>query len=82
VDRRDDGEAERRRKLELTGVWFGRFGAQERDWAGWGAPVGRGGALGALDRGWEAAWVAVDGGQGLQQRSGEELRSGRGNAVE
>jgi hypothetical protein len=33
--------------------------------------VGRGGALGALDQGWEAAWVAVDGEQALQRRSGE-----------
>jgi hypothetical protein len=44
--------------------------------------VGRGGALGALDRGWEAAWVAVDGGQRVRRRSGEELRSGRRNAME
>jgi hypothetical protein len=42
-------------ELELAGIWSGRFGARERDWAGWRAPVGRGGALGAVDRGWEAA---------------------------
>jgi hypothetical protein len=44
--------------------------------------VGHGDALGALDRGWEAAWVAIDGGHRVRRRSGEELRSGRGNAVE
>jgi hypothetical protein len=44
--------------------------------------MGRSGALGVVDRGWEAAWVAVDGGQRVRRRFGEELRSGRGNAVE
>jgi hypothetical protein len=44
--------------------------------------MGRDGALGAVDRGWEAAWVAVDGGQRVRWRSGEELCSGRGNAVD
>jgi hypothetical protein len=44
--------------------------------------VGRGGALTALHRGLEAAWVADDGGQGLRRRSGEGLRSRRENAVD
>jgi hypothetical protein len=33
--------------------------------------VGRGGTLGALDRGWEAVWVAIDGGQRVRWGSGE-----------
>jgi hypothetical protein len=40
------------------------------------------GATGALDRRWEVAWAADDGGQRLRRRSGEGLRSGKGNAVE
>jgi hypothetical protein len=39
-----------------------------------GSSVGGGNALGVLDRGWEAAWVAVDGEQ--------ELRAGKRNAGE
>jgi hypothetical protein len=39
--------------------------------------VGRGGALGALDRGWEAAAAAVDGEQKLRRRSGEVESSGK-----
>jgi hypothetical protein len=34
--------------------------------------VGCGGAIGALDRGWEAAEAADDGGQELRRSSGEE----------
>jgi hypothetical protein len=44
--------------------------------------VGHGGALGALDRGWEAAWAAVDGEQKLRRRSGEARWSGKEMAVE
>jgi hypothetical protein len=44
--------------------------------------VGRGGALGALGRGWEAAWVAVDGEQKLRRRSGEARWSGKEMTVE
>jgi hypothetical protein len=44
--------------------------------------VGRGGALGALDQGWQAAAAAVDGEQKLRRRSGEVECSGRGKAVE
>jgi hypothetical protein len=44
--------------------------------------VGHGGALGALDRGWETVWVAVDGGQKLQRRSGEARWSEKEMAVE
>jgi hypothetical protein len=39
--------------------------------------VGRGGALGALDRGWEAAEAAVDGEQELRRRFGEVESSGK-----
>jgi hypothetical protein len=35
-----------------------------------------------LDWGWEVAWLSVDGGQRVRRRSGKELHSGRGNAVE
>jgi hypothetical protein len=35
-----------------------------------------------LGRRWEAAWAADDGDQRLRRRSGEELRSGKRNAVE
>jgi hypothetical protein len=49
---------------------------------GGGAPVGCRGAAGVLDRDGEAAAAAVDGEQWLRRRSGEELRSGKGNAVE
>jgi hypothetical protein len=44
--------------------------------------VGRGGALGALDRGWEAAAVAIDGEQKLRRRSGEVWCSGEEMAAE
>jgi hypothetical protein len=44
--------------------------------------MGRGGALGALDQGWEAAAAAVDGEQKLRRRSGEVESSGRGKAVQ
>jgi hypothetical protein len=44
--------------------------------------VGRGSALGALDRGWEAAAVAVDGEQKLRRRSGEVWCFGEEMAVE
>jgi hypothetical protein len=44
--------------------------------------VGCSGALEALDRGWEPAAAAVDGEQELRRRFGEELRSGKRNAVE
>jgi hypothetical protein len=35
-----------------------------------------------LDHGWEAAWAADDDGQRLRRCFGEELRSGKRNAVE
>jgi hypothetical protein len=41
-----------------------------------------GGALGALDRGWEATWAADDGGQRLRRRSGEVWCSGEKMARE
>jgi hypothetical protein len=44
--------------------------------------VGRGSAVDALDRGPEVVGVAVDGGQGRRQRSGEGLSSGKKIAVE
>jgi hypothetical protein len=44
--------------------------------------VGRGGAAGALDRGWEAAEAAVDGKPGLRRGSGEVGCSGKGKGVE
>jgi hypothetical protein len=44
--------------------------------------VGRGGAAGALDRGWEAAEAAVDGKPGLRRGSGKVGCSGKGKAVE
>jgi hypothetical protein len=44
--------------------------------------VGRGGALGAVDRGWEAAWAAVDGEQKLRRTSGEARWSGKEMAME
>jgi hypothetical protein len=44
--------------------------------------VGHGGALGALDQGLEAVWVAVDCGRMLQRRSGEARWSGKEMAVE
>jgi hypothetical protein len=44
--------------------------------------VGDGDAICALNWRWEAAWVVVNDGQRVRRRSGEELRSGRGNAVE
>jgi hypothetical protein len=44
--------------------------------------VGRGGALGALDQGWEAAAAAVDGEQKLRRRSGEVESLGKEMAVE
>jgi hypothetical protein len=43
--------------------------------------VGRGGARGALDWGWEAAVAAVDGEQKLRRRSGEARWSGMEMAV-
>jgi hypothetical protein len=39
--------------------------------------VGCGGATGALNRGWEAAEVADDGGQELRRSSGEAWRAER-----
>jgi hypothetical protein len=44
--------------------------------------VGRSGALGALDRGWEAAATAVDGEPRLRRGSGEVESSGKRKAVE
>jgi hypothetical protein len=44
--------------------------------------VGHGGALGALDQGWEVAAAAVDGEQKLQRRSGEVESSGKEMVVE
>jgi hypothetical protein len=44
--------------------------------------VGHCGALAALDWGSEAERVADDGGQWCRRRSGEEVGSGKGNAVE
>jgi hypothetical protein len=44
--------------------------------------VGHGSALGALDRGWEAAAAAIDGEQKLRRRSGEVWCSGEEMAVE
>jgi hypothetical protein len=44
--------------------------------------VGRGDALGELDRGWEAAAAAVDGEQKPRRRSSEVESSGRGKAVQ
>jgi hypothetical protein len=44
--------------------------------------VGHGGALVAQDRGSEAMWAAVDGGQEWRRGSGEKLSSGEENAVE
>jgi hypothetical protein len=41
----------------------GYSGAPERDGMGWRAPAGDGDAACALDRGWGAVVVAVDGGQ-------------------
>jgi hypothetical protein len=82
VDQRDDGEAERRRKLELTGVVVRSFWCTRAKLGRLGALGGHGGALGALDRGWEAAVAAVDGKQALRRRSGEELHSGKRNTEE
>jgi hypothetical protein len=44
--------------------------------------VGRGGALGALDRGWEVAAVAVDGEPRQRRCSGGVWWSGKGNSVQ
>jgi hypothetical protein len=44
--------------------------------------VGHGGALGALDRGWEVAVAAVNDEQELRRRSCEVESSGRGKAVQ
>jgi hypothetical protein len=44
--------------------------------------VGHGGAQVAPDRGSEAVWAAVDGGQEWRRESGERLSSGEENAVE
>jgi hypothetical protein len=41
-------------------LWFGRSGAREQNWAGWGASVGGEDASKALDRGWAAAAAAVE----------------------
>jgi hypothetical protein len=82
VDRWDDGEAERRRKLELTGIVVRSFRCSRAKLGRLGSTSGDGDAICALDRGWEAVWAAVDGDQRVRRRSGEELRSGRGNAVE
>jgi hypothetical protein len=49
----------------------GCFGAPERDWMGWGAPVGDGDAICALDQGWGAAVGAADGEPKPRRRSGE-----------
>jgi hypothetical protein len=43
--------------------------------------VGDGDAICALDRGWEAAWAAVDGEQKLRRRTGEARWSGKELAV-
>jgi hypothetical protein len=43
--------------------------------------VGEGDAVCALDRGWEAAWAAVDGEQKLRRRSGEVRWLGKKMAV-
>jgi hypothetical protein len=43
--------------------------------------VGHGGALVAQDRGLEAMWAAIDGGQEWRRGSGEKLSSGEENAV-
>jgi hypothetical protein len=40
----------------------GCSGARGRVWMGWGAPAGDGDAVCALDRGWGAVVVAIDGG--------------------
>jgi hypothetical protein len=63
-------------------LWSGRSGARERNWAGWGAPVGHGGALGVLDREWEVAAAAVDGEPRPRRRSGEVESSGEEMIVE
>jgi hypothetical protein len=44
--------------------------------------VGRSGASGALDRGWEAVEAAVDGKPGLRWGSGEVGCSGKRKAME
>jgi hypothetical protein len=44
--------------------------------------VGRGGALGALDRGWEVAVAAVDGEPRQRRCSGGVWWSGKRNSVE
>jgi hypothetical protein len=49
---------------------------------GLGAPVGRGGALIALDQGSEAAGAANDGEQWPLRRFGEGLRSGEENVMD
>jgi hypothetical protein len=58
--------------------WSGRSGARERNWAGWGAPVGHGGAVGALDRGWEAVAAAEvrRGGELGKRKSGANVGVG------
>jgi hypothetical protein len=61
VDRRDDGEAERLRKLELTGIVVRSFRCMRAKLGRLGSTVGHSDALGALDWGWEAAAAAVDG---------------------
>jgi hypothetical protein len=81
VDRWDDGEAERRWKLELTGVVVRSFRCTRVKLGRLGSTSGSRGALGALDRGWEAAWAAVDGEQKLRRRSGEARWSGMKRAV-
>jgi hypothetical protein len=43
--------------------------------------MGDGDVVCALDQGWEAAWVAVDGEQKLRRRSGEARWSGMEMAV-
>jgi hypothetical protein len=47
------------------------WSAWERNWMGCRAPVGRGGAAAALDRGSGLTVVAVDDDQGQRRRSGE-----------
>jgi hypothetical protein len=49
---------------------------------GWRALVGHGGALIAQDRGSEAMWAAVDGGQEWRRGFGERPSSGEKNALE
>jgi hypothetical protein len=62
--------------------WSGQSNAGEQNWVGLRASVGRDGAARALDRGWEAAAVAVDGEQELRWGSSEVGSSGERKVVE